>query len=333
MMQALAQRWKNWKQPSLMRRLLLAQMGVVALLWTMAIALLLYDSYEDPELLKFDKIFQTVMAIAKNTADRPDKQQETIAAFDAALLETVGDGDAASDTSPVLQVWQGDRLIYRSTAAVPVILNTVPNRISMNVTVPKQTQGATFGEKVNAGLHAAGGALSQGASLRIDIACDGRTCLIAFPDGQAVRADLQAMTLTPVDGQVATPAALQGVVPGAGIVSAAVSSVSALGGATGGAAAASYAATGRMAGAPAALPARTVAPDRIDVTQPLADGDYQLSLVVEKATSGLKDTLKTQVRTMAMAPARVRIELAFQVQDGVLRTRHETAKNSISNIR
>lgn len=37
-------------------------------------------------------------------------------------------------------------------------------RISMNVTVPKQTQGATFGEKVNAGLHSAGGALVQGAS-------------------------------------------------------------------------------------------------------------------------------------------------------------------------
>ena len=220
-----------------------------------------------------------------------------------------------------------------SASGINGINSGMPNRISMNMTVPKQTQGATFGEKVNAGLHAAGGALSQGASLRIDIACDGRTCLIAFPDGQAVRADLQAMTLTPVDGQVAPPAALQGVVPGAGIVSAAVSSVSALGGATGGAAAASYAARGRMAGTPAALPARTVAPDRIDVTQPLADGDYQLSLVVEKATSGLKDTLKTQVRTMAMAPARVRIELAFQVQDGVLHTRHETAKNSISNIR
>jgi hypothetical protein len=41
----------------------------------------------------------------------------------------------------------------------------MPNRISMNVTVPKQTQSATFGEKVNQGLHAAGGALSQGASL------------------------------------------------------------------------------------------------------------------------------------------------------------------------
>ena len=129
MMQALAQRWKNWKQPSLMRRLLLAQMGVVALLWTMAVALLLYDSYEDPELLKYDKIFQTVLAISQNMADHPDKQQETLAAFDAALLETVGDGDAASDSSPVMQVWQGDRLIYRSTAAVPVILNSAPNRI------------------------------------------------------------------------------------------------------------------------------------------------------------------------------------------------------------
>lgn len=42
----------------------------------------------------------------------------------------------------------------------------MPNRISMNVTVPKQTQGATFGEKVNAGLHATGGALAQGVGLR-----------------------------------------------------------------------------------------------------------------------------------------------------------------------
>ena len=38
----------------------------------------------------------------------------------------------------------------------------MPSRISINVTVPKQTQGATFGEKVNQGLHAAGGAVAQG---------------------------------------------------------------------------------------------------------------------------------------------------------------------------
>jgi hypothetical protein len=43
----------------------------------------------------------------------------------------------------------------------------MPNRISMNVTIPKQTQGTTFGEKVNQGLHAAGSALSQGSARKI----------------------------------------------------------------------------------------------------------------------------------------------------------------------
>jgi hypothetical protein len=38
----------------------------------------------------------------------------------------------------------------------------MPNRISMNTTVPKQTQGATFGEKVNQGLQAAGTNLISG---------------------------------------------------------------------------------------------------------------------------------------------------------------------------
>lgn len=43
----------------------------------------------------------------------------------------------------------------------------MPNRISMNVTTPKQTQGATFGEKVNSGLQAAGSALANGTGLTV----------------------------------------------------------------------------------------------------------------------------------------------------------------------
>jgi hypothetical protein len=42
----------------------------------------------------------------------------------------------------------------------------MPNRISMNVTVPRQTQGATFGEKVNAGVNpwssVSGGRMQKG---------------------------------------------------------------------------------------------------------------------------------------------------------------------------
>jgi len=52
------------------------------------------------------------------------------------------------------------------TEKVNDINGGMPNRISMNVTVPKQTQGATFGEKVNAGLHPAGKTIGQETSLR-----------------------------------------------------------------------------------------------------------------------------------------------------------------------
>ena len=200
----------------------------------------------------------------------------------------------------------------------------MPNRISMNVTVPKQTQGATFGEKVNAGLHAAGSAVSQGASLTIT--CGPATCTVALPDGSGYRADLDAMTLAPLAPGQGRAAMAGGAVPGAGIVSAAVSSVGNLSGGSG-AAAASYARTA----APASLASQRRANGDVDVTEPLGDGDYVLSVVVEKATSGLKDTLKTQVRMAA--PQRIRIDLVFAVEDGVLKARHDTAKNTIGNIR
>ncbi|ODU52547.1 MAG: hypothetical protein ABS98_03680 [Lysobacteraceae bacterium SCN 69-48] len=211
------------------------------------------------------------------------------------------------------------------------INGSMPNRISMNVTVPRQTQGATFGEKVNAGLHAAGGALAQGAALKIDIGCGGTACVIAFPGGDGVRVDLEALRMTPLEG-AGRQALPGGALPGGGIVSAAVSS---LAGAGGGAAAASYAATGRTAAAaaqlgPAPLPARRISAGAIEVTRPLTEGDYLLVVVAERAGSGLKDTVKTQVR--AAAP-RVRVELAFSVEGGVLKARHDTAKNSVSNIR
>lgn len=231
-------------------------------------------------------------------------------------------------------------ILTASTAALAAgingINNGMPNRISMNVTVPRQTQGATFGEKVNAGLQSAGSVVASGASLTIE--CGASACIVALPDGSGYRASLDAMTVTPLDTaqglavrKLAAGASMVGAaLPGGAIVSAAVSSVSSLAGGGSGAAAASYAATGRSA-APAPLASRPRADGGIDVTDPLVDGDYVLNLVVEKATSGLKDTLKTQVRTAA--PSRVRIQLILTAADGALRARHDTAKNSISNMR
>ena len=48
-----------------------------------------------------------------------------------------------------------------------LISSGMPNRISMNMTTPRQTQGATFGERCQAGVCAAGSAISQDVYINV----------------------------------------------------------------------------------------------------------------------------------------------------------------------
>ena len=197
----------------------------------------------------------------------------------------------------------------------------MPNRISMNVTVPKQTQGATFGEKVNAG--------------KINIVLIEGGCVVLFPSNTGYKVTVANSTIVELSrneslafgekvnqglhaagGALSQGASLLGgALPGGAIISAAVSSVGNLaGGAGGGAAASSYARTGKLVW--------KLEDKNSDLTLNLSEGDFELTFVIaEKATSGLKDTLKTQVR------------VGFTVENGILKTKHDTAKNSVGNIR
>ena len=164
------------------------------------------------------------------------------------------------------------------------INNNMPNRISMNVTIAKQTQGATFGEKVNAGLQAAGSAVAQGAS----------PLGAALPGGSIISAALSKVDSETMEWQVKNqgngftlPENIEpgeynlsivvasgtgtndllrtrirlGVLLGEQGNMAVVSSVSGLsGGAGGGAAAASYAATGKVGLKPAKETGNTGSP-------------------------------------------------------------------------
>jgi hypothetical protein len=188
----------------------------------------------------------------------------------------------------------------------------MPNRISMNVTVPKQTQGATFGEKVNSG--------------KINVTLVEGGCVILFPSNEGYRVNTSDKSINDLSrsecqafgekvnqglhaagGALSQGASLLGgALPGGAVISAAVSSVGNLaGGAGGGAAAASYARTGKTV--------QKIQDDESDATLELQDGEYELAFViVEKATSDLKDTLKTQVR------------IGFTVENGVVKPKQYT---------
>lgn len=201
------------------------------------------------------------------------------------------------------------------------INNGMPNRISMNVTVVKQTQGTTFGEKVSAG--------------KINIRLIENGCVVLFPLNSGYKINVKDNSINELtmnersifgekvnQGLHAAGGALSqgasllgGALPGGAIISAAVSSVGNLaGGAGGGAAAASYAKNAKKV--------FTIQDEDIDTVMELPDGEFELVFVIsQKATSGLKDTLKTQVR------------IGFTVENGILKTKHDTAKNSVGNIR
>ncbi|MEL1242063.1 hypothetical protein [Flavobacterium flavipallidum] len=211
-------------------------------------------------------------------------------------------------------------VVISSQKGINSINNSMPNRISMNITVPKQTQGTTFGEKVN--------------SNNINVRLIENGCVVLFPLNLGYKINLKDNSINELTASERTTfgekvnqglhaaggalsqgaSLLGGALPGGAIVSAAVSSVGNLAGAGGGASAASYAKKTNKV--------YEVKNEDSDTVLKLPDGEFELFFVIsQKATSGLKDTLKTQVR------------IGFTVENGILKTKHDTVKNSISNIR
>lgn len=175
----------------------------------------------------------------------------------------------------------------------------MPNRISMNVTVSKQTQGATFGEKVNAGLNTAG------------------SCFVLFPNNQAFGVNsagnqvsqLSSSETSKVNaglhtagGALAQGASLAGgALPGGAIISAAVSSVG---------------------GGKIIWQVRD-AGNAFKMPSNLSDGEYELTLNLD---AGSKDAAKIQ------------LIFGILVERGTYKvvaanTKHDTVKNSVGNIR
>lgn len=88
--------------------------------------------------------------------------------IDSATISNGSESYAVSSVSVVCTKGAGGGAAAASYARSGInTISSMPNRISMNVTTPKQTQGATFGEKCQAGM-----------------ACDGGTVTMTFTSGQ-----------------------------------------------------------------------------------------------------------------------------------------------------
>lgn len=122
-LQSLAAGWRRATQPSLGRRLLLAQMGVLTVLWTVLTTALLLSAHNSNDLLSSDAVYDLAVAITDNLADAPDRQAQSLHAYDKALRAEYGDDVDDGNLTPVLFIWQGGRCIYQSHPDLPIVRN------------------------------------------------------------------------------------------------------------------------------------------------------------------------------------------------------------------
>ncbi|TWI50103.1 two-component system sensor histidine kinase QseC [Pseudoduganella flava] len=98
--------------PSLMRRLLLAQVALLALLWSLGVGFVAYEGGQDEASLKEDRLYDAVLAVADHLADQPARQLDAFRHVELALGEEIDAG-----LGPKLVFEQGGRVLYRSAGA------------------------------------------------------------------------------------------------------------------------------------------------------------------------------------------------------------------------
>lgn len=135
--------WSLVAFPSLARRLVVAQMAVLVLLWTLLFAWVLYESSMRNELIESGSIHNAFIEVTESLRDQPARQHAALLAMDRAVrseqsdraerraqgratAQDKEDEDAEAALSPSLLVWQGETLIYRSSEEVPLLRNSAP---------------------------------------------------------------------------------------------------------------------------------------------------------------------------------------------------------------
>lgn len=106
--------WRAVMEPSLVRRLLVAQMALLALLWSVVFLYAALENGNDAQVLKETNVFHAVATVADHLADAPARQYHSLAALDNAIRQGYVDGDGLADVSPGLLVLQRSAVVYRS---------------------------------------------------------------------------------------------------------------------------------------------------------------------------------------------------------------------------
>lgn len=121
--------WAMLRRPTLVRRLMVAQMLMLSVLWSMAVAYVLLEGAGEASNVSRG-VLHAIISVADNLAEQPARQQQSLRAIDEALREEFEMGQVP-EVAPRILVWRDGELVYKSPAAPSGIRSAGPEQMEV----------------------------------------------------------------------------------------------------------------------------------------------------------------------------------------------------------
>ncbi|WP_299998306.1 HAMP domain-containing sensor histidine kinase [uncultured Cedecea sp.] len=114
---------RQLRLPTLVRRIMVAQMLLLTLLWCLFLTFVLWEDLRSPSILTGNKTYDAVFTLVQSMDERPQDLSVVLDAFSKALREGYGGGEDP-ELSISLIVRKNKALIYSSDGAPTGVINT-----------------------------------------------------------------------------------------------------------------------------------------------------------------------------------------------------------------
>lgn len=115
--------WHRLRLPTLVRRMLVAQMLLLTLLWCLFLTFILLEDLRSPPILTGSETYETLFSLVESMDDRPQARNDVLTAFSKALREGYGGGEDP-ELSINLIVRKNNEIIFSSDGAPTGVKNS-----------------------------------------------------------------------------------------------------------------------------------------------------------------------------------------------------------------
>ncbi len=120
--------WYHLRRPTLVRRIIIAQILLLTLLWSLFLTFILWEDLRSPPILTGSKTYETLFTLVERMDERPQTRTEVLEAFSKALRESYGGGEDPA-LSINLVVRKNGAVIFSSAGAPVGVTNTRPGEM------------------------------------------------------------------------------------------------------------------------------------------------------------------------------------------------------------